>query len=223
MSRMFHLVRHAQASFGADDYDNLSELGHRQSRALGKALKVQGVMPDAIFIGAQKRHHQTWEGMETALQTGLTPIVVPGWNEFDFAGLLEARFAARDGKPADLHSNRKTHFRILRDTVLDWQRDAIENPPERFADFTARVRQAREIVAARGASTPLAVSSGGAIGRTVADVLDAPAQQMILLQLQVKNCAVTRFVMARDATWLHGFNETPHITAENQSDMLTYS
>ncbi|MFM7789128.1 MAG: hypothetical protein ACKO90_13600, partial [Microcystis panniformis] len=30
-----HLVRHGQASFGADDYDRLSELGWRQSSRRG--------------------------------------------------------------------------------------------------------------------------------------------------------------------------------------------
>jgi broad specificity phosphatase PhoE len=223
MSQMFHLIRHAQASFGAADYDNLSELGHRQSAALGAALKHQGVTPDVVFIGAQKRHRQTWEGIESALQTELTPIVVPGWNEFDFGGLLEARYANRDDKPAGLHDDRKTHFRILRDTVIEWQNSEIDNPPESFATFTDRVREARAIVAASGAKTPLAVSSGGAIGRTIADVLDAPAEQMILLQLQVKNCAVARLVMAKSHTWLNGFNDTPHIDGDNQDEMLTYS
>ena len=33
---MLHLVRHGQASFGADDYDKLSELGWQQSRRLGE-------------------------------------------------------------------------------------------------------------------------------------------------------------------------------------------
>lgn len=223
MSQMFHLIRHAQASFGAADYDNLSELGHRQSAALGAALKRQGVAPDAVFIGGQKRHRQTWEGIESALGTGLTPIVVPGWNEFDFAGLLEARFAGRADKPADLHTDRKTHFRILRDTVREWQRDEIADPPESFAAFTNRVREARAIVAASGAKTPLAVSSGGAIGRSIADVLNAPAEQMILLQLQVKNCAVARIVLAKGQEWLNGFNETPHIDGSNEKEMLTYS
>ncbi|MCP4819934.1 MAG: histidine phosphatase family protein [Shimia sp.] len=220
---MLHLVRHAQASFGSADYDNLSDLGHRQSQALGAALKRQGVTPDAVFIGAQKRHRQTWEGIESALQTGIEPIVLPGWNEFDFGGLLEARYANRDDKPAGLHDDRKTHFRILRDTVLEWQNDEIANPPETFGAFTQRVREAREIIAASGAKTPIAVSSGGAIGRTVADVVGAPAEQMILLQLQVKNCSVARFVLARGQTWLNGFNETPHIDADNEGEMLTYS
>lgn len=38
MSELY-LVRHAQASFGAANYDQLSDLGHRQSRWLGEHLK----------------------------------------------------------------------------------------------------------------------------------------------------------------------------------------
>ncbi|MEC8667907.1 MAG: histidine phosphatase family protein, partial [Pseudomonadota bacterium] len=30
-----YLIRHGQASFGADDYDVLSPIGHEQARALG--------------------------------------------------------------------------------------------------------------------------------------------------------------------------------------------
>ena len=53
--------------------------------------------------------------------------------------------------------------------------------------------------------------------------LGAPADQQILLQLQMKNCAVTRFVMGRGGTYLHGFNETPHVDATTADEMLTYS
>lgn len=222
MSQMLHLVRHAQASFGAADYDNLSDLGHRQSKALGAALKRQGVKPDKVFIGAMKRHRQTWEGMAIGMGLDVTPQILPGLNEFDFSGLLNARFVD-GGAPIGMHDDRRAHFRTLRDTVLMWQRDEIAAPPEIFSDFSARVLEAREIIAASGATTALAVSSGGAIGRTVADVTGGPADQMIALQLQVKNCAVARFVISRNGTWLNGFNETPHITAENEQEMLTYS
>ncbi|MEQ9694776.1 histidine phosphatase family protein [Shimia sp. SDUM112013] len=222
MSQMFHLVRHAQASFGAADYDNLSELGHRQSEALGVALKRQGAVPDKVFIGAMKRHRQTWEGMARGMGITAEPVILPGLNEFDFKGLLDARFA-RGGAPEGMHDDRRQHFRTLRDTVLLWQKDEIENPPERFGDFAARVREAREVIAASDARLPMAVSSGGAIGQTVAEITGGPADQMIALQLQVKNCAVARFVVSKNGTWLHGFNETPHIDASNEADMLTYS
>src|SRR5690606_40460973 len=36
------LVRHAQASFGTDDYDRLSELGRQQARWLGEYFAARG-------------------------------------------------------------------------------------------------------------------------------------------------------------------------------------
>ena len=42
MSELY-LVRHAQASFGAANYDQLSDLGHQQSRWLGDHLGMRGM------------------------------------------------------------------------------------------------------------------------------------------------------------------------------------
>ena len=53
------LVRHGQASFGAADYDNLSDTGHEQSRVLGAALAARGVAPDVVVAGEMRRHRQT--------------------------------------------------------------------------------------------------------------------------------------------------------------------
>ena len=53
------LVRHGQASFGADDYDVLSETGVEQSRFLGRALAAQGVAPRAVVHGAMRRQRDT--------------------------------------------------------------------------------------------------------------------------------------------------------------------
>ena len=65
------LVRHGQASFGADDYDQLSDLGKKQSIRLGeywqhKAAEQADAEPvkfEAVFMGSLKRHRQTWEGI----------------------------------------------------------------------------------------------------------------------------------------------------------------
>jgi broad specificity phosphatase PhoE len=218
-----YLIRHAQASFGAANYDVLSDLGHDQSFELGKALARQGVNPDALFIGAQRRHRETLEGILKGM--GRDPeqaTILPGLNEFDFSGLLDAHYANRDA-PENMHSERKSHFRTLRDTVLAWQRDEIETPPETWADFTGRVEAARQSIAASGAEKVIAVSSGGAIGQMIAATLNAPSDQQIQLQLQMKNCAVNRFIFTPRNFFLHGFNETPHITADNADPLLTYS
>ncbi|NDC62316.1 MAG: histidine phosphatase family protein, partial [Betaproteobacteria bacterium] len=74
-----YLVRHGQASFGADDYDQLSELGQRQSRRLGAYFRERGLTFEAVITGSLKRQQQTWLGIQEGLgQTLLQPLVWPG-------------------------------------------------------------------------------------------------------------------------------------------------
>ena len=217
-----YLARHAQASFGADNYDVLSDLGHAQSFALGQAIAAQGLRPDLWVIGDLNRHRETLEGIQRGMgMAAVAPEIHAGLNEFDFTGLLNARFGAGSG-PKDMHSDRKTHFKTLRETVLAWQRDEITDPPESWAAFTQRIEAARQFIMRDGPSTVLTVSSGGPIGQMVASVMQSPPDQQIKLQLQVKNCSLTRFIFTQKACYLHGFNETPHITAETHQ-FLTYS
>ncbi|WP_137896486.1 phosphoglycerate mutase family protein, partial [Ramlibacter sp. 2FC] len=63
-----YLVRHGQASFGADDYDQLSELGQRQSLRLGEYFRSRGLVFDAVLTGTLRRQVQTWEGIAQGLQ-----------------------------------------------------------------------------------------------------------------------------------------------------------
>ena len=41
-----YCIRHAQASFGSDNYDKLSDLGHGQSRHTGDWFARLGIRPD---------------------------------------------------------------------------------------------------------------------------------------------------------------------------------
>ena len=45
------VIRHGQASFGQDNYDVLSDLGHEQARAAGAALREAGWVPDRLVTG----------------------------------------------------------------------------------------------------------------------------------------------------------------------------
>jgi broad specificity phosphatase PhoE len=58
-----YLVRHGQASFGADDYDNLSPLGIQQSVRLGNYWRAKGLKFDAALVGTLKRQTQTLAGI----------------------------------------------------------------------------------------------------------------------------------------------------------------
>jgi broad specificity phosphatase PhoE len=217
-----YLIRHAQASFGAANYDKLSDLGHEQSIELGRALKAQGLKPTAFWIGSLVRHRETLAGILIGMGIDATPQVHPGFNEFDFTALLNAKYAGQPA-PENMHTERKSHFRTLRDTVLEWEADAIPDPPETWAQFSARTADAQRTAMSPDHQCTIAISSGGAIGRIIADALDCGPGQQIKLQLQMKNCAVNRFVYSSKSVYLHGFNETPHIHAGNSDRLLTYS
>lgn len=220
------LVRHGQASFGSDNYDKLSPLGHRQAEAVGRSLAQRGICPDLWACGTMVRQAETLAGIQRGL--GITsPVdhtVHAGLDEYDFTALLDARFATGTA-PDGIHTDRKVHFKNLRDTVALWQKDGIAHPPERWSRFVARTRQARlDLTAVNDAQTVLAVSSGGAIAQIVADVLGAPAATQTELQLQMKNAAMTTLIFSanKGVCYVHAFNETPFVTAETQ-DLLSYS
>ena len=217
-----YLIRHAQASFGTDDYDKLSDLGHEQSFALGKALFAQGLKPDAWVMGEMRRHNETLQGIAKGMgRNNVKTEIHNGLNEFDFTGLLNAYFKGKVA-PSKMHSDHKIHFRTLRETILAWQKNKIDNPPETWANFKARVENAKQFIIAMQAKTVIALSSGGAISQLVSSTLETPASQQIQLQLQIKNCAISKFIFTEKAFYLNGFNETPHITAATQR-FLTYS
>ena len=54
-----YLVRHGQASFGAEDYDALSELGCRQAQVLGEYFRDCDIRLDAAYCGDLKRQRDT--------------------------------------------------------------------------------------------------------------------------------------------------------------------
>ena len=219
---VLYLIRHGQASFGAEDYDVLSDTGHAQSRALGRWFAQEGIVPDRVAHGSLRRQKETLAGILSALDVAQTPVEHAGLDEYDFGGLLKARYAG-GGAPEGMMTDHKSHFRTLRETVAMWQRDEIADPPETWAAFTARVDHACRSLMTEGAETVFAVSSGGAIAQAISALLETPGVHQTKMQLQMKNTAVNRFVFTPRSTYFHGFNETPHITAANADRLLTYA
>ena len=211
------IVRHGQASFGADDYDILSDLGHRQSAALGEMLREIGWTPDRLVTGTLRRQKETLASMGF----DAAPEEHAGFNEYDFGDLLNARF---DGKVPDMvKGDRKTHFRALRETIFDWQDAAFDGASETYAAFAQRVEAARAFACDTDAPRVLVVSSGGVIGQLTATALGADKRHMMELNLQIKNTAMTRFMFKGDRFSLSEFNATPHFMSPAGAALLSYS
>lgn len=209
------VIRHGQASFGSDDYDALSELGHRQSAAIGAHLSALGWEPDRLITGTLRRQKETLRGMGF----DAAPEEHAGLNEYDFHDLLHTKFGGK--APDPVMQDRKTHFRTLRDTILEWQAGGIAGARESWAQFVARVADARSFATQTDAKRVLVVSSGGVIGQLVASSLSAPDRMMMELNLQVKNSSIHRFIFSGPRFMLTEFNATPHFDAN--PDLLSFS
>src|ERR1700749_252415 len=75
------LVRHGQASFGAADYDVLSELGRRQAELVAGSLAKRGYAPARLLGGPLRRQQETPAAFGAPGAPGLE--VEPRWDEFD--------------------------------------------------------------------------------------------------------------------------------------------
>jgi broad specificity phosphatase PhoE len=211
------IIRHGQASFGAENYDVLSDLGHQQAEAVGALLREMEWVPDRLVTGTLKRQVDTLSSMGF----DAVPEQHAGFNEYDFGDLLNARF--KEGIPDLVKGDRKVHFRTLRETVFDWQDAAFDGASETYAEFSTRVEAARKFATDTDAKRVLVISSGGVIGQITSVALGAPNRQMMNLNLQIKNTAMTRFIFSGNSFSLNEFNATPHFMTQAGASLLSYS
>lgn len=215
------LVRHAQASFGADDYDRLSELGWRQARWLGEHFAERNLAFDRIVRGTLKRHEETLEGICQAMRIEPAWEAQTGLNEYDSHALLRAH----TGSDAPLQGGeRREHFRVLREALYAWTEGTLAGAPhERFADFRGRVLQALAAIRASGAKRVLVVSSGGPISTILAEVLRMPARGVVDLNLRTRNTGISELHFNERAIHCVSFNSVPHLDRPDRPDTLTYA
>jgi broad specificity phosphatase PhoE len=70
-----YLIRHGQASFGADNYDKLSALGHTQARHLAEYFSQRNIHPSHAICGNMTRHQQIRDACLATLSPPLLPIL----------------------------------------------------------------------------------------------------------------------------------------------------
>src|SRR5260221_13585584 len=183
------LVRHGQASFGAEDYDRLSELGWQQSRWLGEYFRERSIVFDLVLRGSLRRHAETLQGIAEGMGVALDGGEDPRLNEYDSHALLSAHLK---GKPMLQGADRREHFRVLREAMYAWADGTLAgHPHEPFAEFRGRVLAALGALRAGKAKRGLVVSSGGPISTILAEVLGMPQRGVVDLNLQTRNTGIT--------------------------------
>ncbi len=218
-----YLVRHGQASFGAADYDNLSELGHRQSVRLGEYLAGKGLQFEAVITGTLKRHAQTWAGIAQGAGFTHQPLQWPGLNEYDSEAVIKAIHPGPLAKP-DTPEMYRHHFRLLRDGLTQWMNGVLspQGMPS-YDDFVHGVTSALDHVRKSHTGNVLIVSSGGPISTAVGHVLSTTPETTIELNLRIRNSAVTEFAFTPKRHMLLTFNTLPHLDDAQFADWMTYA
>jgi broad specificity phosphatase PhoE len=205
------LVRHGQASFGHDDYDQLSDLGRRQSEATGRWLRDRGLRRPVAVHGSLRRQRDTAVLALAAAGHEVEPRTDPRWDEYDHIDLVRRYAAAHDAE--EPRSSRE--FQVLLDSALvAWVEHGDEGG---WPAFTNGVGDAlSELVAGLEQGQDAVVfTSAGVIAAACAGLLGTGAAGLVALNRVAVNGAVTKLAAGRSGLALLTFNEHSHLDGEH--------
>ncbi|HSQ69872.1 MAG TPA: histidine phosphatase family protein [Steroidobacteraceae bacterium] len=218
------LVRHAQPDF-AGDYDSITELGRRQSEWLGEHFRQRGLRFERTFCGSLRRQADTLAGIAAAIGSSVVHEVDPRLNEYDASSLIRD-FAAGTEQALRAAGDRRAYFAAVREALLSWaSAETSDGRSESWSEFGVRARAALAH-ACHGLGSDarvLIVTSGGIIGRLVADTLGAGAESAIQLNLQTRNTGISEIAVGRSASRVVSFNAVPHLERADRVDAITHS
>lgn len=242
MSKLL-LIRHAQASFMAKNYDQLSEKGYEQSRHLGQYLVEQGTVLDKIYVGPLKRHQQTLQMVQEAYAAnGISlpePVILQGLIEHQGPKVVRtilpevvkedellAKWEAEI--KADNTLYKKNYLRMFHHILEAWAAGSFDHlHPEdlqAWPIFRAGVKRALEKMIEdskhESGLTIAAFTSGGTIAASMGHILGMTDEKRIMeLNGVVQNTAISEFWFSKNKSLtLKSFNALPHLV----EDMVTF-
>ncbi len=218
-----HLIRHGQASFGKDNYDQLSETGWRQGRVLGRWLAGK-VTPQVVLGGSLERHRETAEAIASGYGGELPDMqILAGLNEFDHRSVIEAfrpGWADRAVMARDLSAFPKPAKAFQEAFVQAVQRWASGRHDAEYVEswpvFRQRVLAALDQLIDFGDGADVLVTiSGGPISVIVQELLGLTDEKALRLNEVIANTSVTRVLYSGARRSLSVFNNYSHLEAED--------
>jgi broad specificity phosphatase PhoE len=233
------LVRHAQASFHADHYDQLSPLGERQACLLGETWVRRQQALTEVYTGPRSRQRQSADIVAACYQRAGLPfpevVVLEELDEYDLSGILQqlAPALARDnGEFARLYDgqrrgaterDRERSFQAMFEPLLRHWQTVAEGMQglETWSKFCERVALGmKRMTDQPGSSRRVAAfTSGGFIGTTIQRVLGAPDSAALEINWRIRNAAVSEFVFTGERITLDSFNNVAHF---EDAELVTY-
>lgn len=211
------LVRHGQASFGAADYDHLSDLGREQSTVVGAELARRGLREPVAVCGTLRRQRDTAVLSLAAAEIDVEPSVDHRWDEYDHLSLLK-RYVSPEEAESDGSSR---GVQPLLDRALAAWVDHGDGGG--WPTFSGGAHDAlADLVGGLPAGRDAVVfTSGGVIAAVCAELLGGGATAVVALNRVTANGAITKVTVGRGGTSLVVFNDHAHFEGEGRR-LLTY-
>jgi len=229
---ILYFVRHGQAAFKSENYDQLSPLGERQAAIAGDFFKRSGATFDAVFTGTLQRQTETARIILERMGSPMQPRVIPQLDEHATKAIIQAYAARMVGENPSLMDDLSNLFksvssfvRVYKRAMLMWMSgEQADDEIESWAAFTGRVREGIRIIgqSVESGAKVLAVASGGPIAATTRAALDLDARRTVLASLAIRNASVSVFNIDGDDATLLTFNSVAHLEAENDKTLLTF-
>ena len=235
MSKLY-FFRHAQASYGANNYDLLSPKGEAQSIELGHYLVEKKILFNKVFVGPLKRQQHTFELVKRAYdQHNLPmpePILIDGLREhqgpealqimlpqLQETAIVKQLLANTKENPKRARAN---SLLIFQHFMTEWVEGKIEvEGVVQWSDFRQHVRTALNTILRTTESGEInaAFTSGGTISAIAAEALHLKDEKRIAsLNFSIRNTSFSSFFYSKGNFNLLSLNEIPHLKEE----MITF-
>lgn len=230
-----YLIRHGQASFGAENYDQLSELGKRQATVTGEYLRDCGIVLDAAYSGDLSRQRET-ASLALASQPGAVPHHIdPRFNEIDndaqIKYLLPKVVKINPAIQALVDkglSDSKDYQKVIDAVFNYWVSPQCDEPAiQSWQSYSSAARDALQAVMDNegGGKTIGVFTSGGTLATLVAQILGLPGEGTYQLYEPIINCSVTQVFYNGSKVSLSYFNDSSFLRVLGQQrseSLITY-
>lgn len=226
-----YFIRHGQASFGAESYDKLSQVGEEQSKILGEYLKNIFKEKPLVISGSMQRHQQTAEISLKACFENIEIETNAAWNEFNHQQII-SNYEPRFDNPALLkqdighESNPRAYlFKVFEGAIRRWTSGEFDHDyDESWLEFKLRVENALDELCIQLQQQKrryvVVYTSGGVISVLIAKLLGLSVEKTFELNLSIANSSITTARLIGSKPHLSSMNEL-HFIKPHAPQMVT--
>jgi len=211
------MVRHGQASFGSDNYDQLSPLGQRQADLMGEYFRDTGVTFDVAYSGQLSRQCETAQRVLASQPKHVEHKIDARFDEVrndEQVDILLPILTETEPRLAKLMESAlqdsKHYQKIIEAVFTHWVTRTTPHPDiQSWEAYSSGVMTGiRDVMREEGGGKTVGIfTSGGTIATATALVLGVSADLVYRFYEPVINCSVTQFFYSGDKISLSHFND----------------